>query len=98
MAKLFRKRRKSMKTVLGVTKAKRSLSRATGIPTSKAGRKRKTLNSVTGGTYGRYTRTRAKVLRPYKTAKRYSGGCLVSALSVVFIVTLGMALVVPVVL
>lgn len=77
-----------MKTMLGITGAKRKIAKATGIPTTKSGRKRKALNTVTGGAYGKYTRTRAKVMRPYKSAKRVAGksGCLVNLLSIGFIV------------
>lgn len=52
--KLMRKRKPSMKTLLGVTKAKRRIAKATGIPTTKSGRKRKAMNAVTGGAYGKY--------------------------------------------
>lgn len=96
--KVIRKRKVSANSVLGITKAKRSIAKATGIPTTKAGRKRKVLNSVTGGAYGKYTRTRAKVNRPYKTAKQVlSGkpvyktgctGCLISALGFVACIVL----------
>ena len=80
--KLIRRRRPSWKTALGITKAKRNFARMTGIPTTKAGRKRKTLNMMTGGAYGRYQRTRAKVLRPFKYHKSPHSclGCLVSLL------------------
>ena len=81
--KLLRKRKPSLKTALGITKAKRSFSKATGIPTTKSGRKRKALNMATGGAYGKYERTRAAVNRPCKTIKRPPScmGCLVWALS-----------------
>ncbi len=52
--KVIRRRKPSMKTALGITKAKRSIARATGIPTTKAGRKRKAYNALTGGAYGKY--------------------------------------------
>ena len=81
--KLFRRRKPSLKKALGITKAKRSISKVTGIPTTKSGRKRKALNMATGGAYGKYERTRAAVNRPYKTVKRPPScmGCLVWALS-----------------
>ena len=81
--KLFRQRRPSMKTLLGVTKAKRSFARATGIPTTKSGRKRKALNALTGGAYGKYQRTRAKITRPYRYVKRPPScmGCLVTVMT-----------------
>lgn len=50
--KLIRYRKPSLKTALGITKVKRSIAKATGIPTTKSGRKRKALNAVTGGAYG----------------------------------------------
>lgn len=64
--KIMRRRRPSMKTALGITKAKRSFARATGIPTTKQGRKRKAMNALTGGAYGKYERTRAAVNRPLR--------------------------------
>ena len=39
MSKLFKK--PSLKKALGITKAKRSFAKATGIPTTKSGRKKK---------------------------------------------------------
>ena len=77
--KLMRRRKPSMKTMLGVTKAKRRIARATGIPATKSGRKRKAMNAVTGGAYGKYQRARAAVNRPYKTMKHPAScmGCLV---------------------
>ncbi len=39
----------SWKRALGVTKAKQSISRATGIPMTKSGRQRKIGKAVTGG-------------------------------------------------
>lgn len=64
--KLIRYRKPSLKTALGITKVKRSIAKATGIPTTKSGRKRKALNAVTGGAYGQYQRTRAAINRPIK--------------------------------
>ena len=61
LMKLIRYRRPSMKTALGITRAKRSFARATGIPTTKSGRKRKAMNALTGGAYGKYQRTRVAV-------------------------------------
>lgn len=86
--KLIRKRRRSMKTALGITKAKRRISKATGIPTTKSGRKRKALNTITGGGYGKYAKTRATVNRPFKTAKRIGCGCLISILQCALCLTL----------
>ena len=63
------RRRPSVNQVLGITQAKRKIARETGIPTTKAGRKRKLLNMVTGGLYGKYTRLRAQVNRPAKFLK-----------------------------
>ena len=84
--KIIRRRKPSIKTILGVTKAKRSFARATGIPTTKAGRKRKVYNKLTGGAYGKYQRTRAKVNRPFKYFKNPHScmGFLLSAFTVVF--------------
>lgn len=81
--KLFRQRRPSMKTMLGITKAKRRVARATGIPTTKSGRKRKALNTLTGGAYGKYQQTRAKITRPYRYAKHPSScmGCLITVMA-----------------
>ena len=67
--KLIRRRRPSLKTALGITKVKRNIARTTGIPTTKSGRKRKLLNILTGGWYGRYERKRADINRPYKFLK-----------------------------
>lgn len=89
--KLMRRRKPSLKTALGITKAKRRISKITGIPTTKSGRKRKALNAVTGGAYGKYQRTRAAVNRPYKMVKNPPSclGCLVWAASpFVFLVVL----------
>lgn len=74
--KLVRRRRPSMKTALGITNAKRSIARATGIPTTKSGRKCKAMNTITGGAYGKYTRARAAVNRPFKRSRRIGCGCL----------------------
>ena len=88
--KLIRKRRPSMKTALGITKAKRRIAKATGIPTTKSGRKRKALNTITGGGYGKYVKTRAAVNRPFKASKRMGCGCLISLIegSVVLLILL----------
>ena len=77
--KIMRRRRPSMKTALGITKAKRSFARATGIPTTKQGRKRKAMNALTG----KYERTRAAVNRPFKTLKHPPApmGCLIYVIS-----------------
>lgn len=81
--KLLRTRKPSMKTLLGITKAKRRVARMTGIPTTRAGRKRKALNALTGGAYGKYQRTRAKITRPFRYAKRPPScmGCLVAVIT-----------------
>lgn len=77
--KIIRRRKPGMKTALGITRAKRRLARANGIPTTKAGRKRKAYNVLTGGAYGRYLKTRAAVNRPFKYYKSPHSclGCLV---------------------
>lgn len=87
--KLVRYRKPSMKTMLGVTKAKRKISKITGIPSTKAGRKRKVLNTIIGGGYGKYQRTRAKITRPYRTAKRSAScmGCLVTLVAPVVLIS-----------
>ncbi len=81
--KIIRRRKPSMKTMLGITKAKRSFTRATGIPTTKSGLKRKAKNFITGGAYGKYERTRAAVNRPFKYVKS-THSCLGLILSVFF--------------
>lgn len=88
--KIIRRRKPSMKTALGITKAKKSFARATGIPTTKAGRKRKAYNTLTSGAYGKYQRTRAAVNRPIKYHKSPHSclGCLVSLMTPVFILIL----------
>lgn len=70
----IRRRRTSVNTILGITQAKRNLAKLTGIPTTKSGRKRKMLNAVTGGTYGKFTRARANANRPFKMLKWLFGG------------------------
>lgn len=76
--KIIRRRRPSVNTILGITQAKRRIARATGIPTTKAGRKRKALNTITGGAYGKYQRTRANINRPFKMIRRATKpGCMV---------------------
>ena len=84
----LRSRKPSWKTAVGITKAKRRIAKATGIPTSRSGRKRKARNLLTGGAYGRYERKRAAVNRPFKRARRASSGCLVAILEVVAIIVL----------
>ena len=85
--KLFRQRKPSMKTLLGITKAKRRVARATGIPTTRSGRKRKALNTLTGGAYGKYQRTRAKITRPYRYLKHPAScmGCLVTVMTPILV-------------
>lgn len=86
--KLFRRRRPSVKTILGITRAKRKIAKATGIPTTKSGRKRKALNTLTGGAYGKFQRTRANINRPYKTMKRLmKPGCLVYMLGFILLIS-----------
>lgn len=83
--KIMRRRKPSLKTALGITKAKRRLAKATGIPTTKQGRKRKALNTLTGGAYGKYTKTRAAINRPLKILKNPPTpmGCLLPLISVI---------------
>ena len=64
--KLTPRRRPSINSILGITQAKRRIAKATGIPTTASGRKRKALNTLTGGAYGKYERLRADVNRPFK--------------------------------
>ena len=68
------KRRPSINQVLGITQLKRKIAKTTGIPTTKSGRKRKLLNTLTGGAYGKYTRVRADINRPAKFLKWITGG------------------------
>ena len=86
--KLIRRRRPSLKTALGITKVKRNIARTTGIPTTKSGRKRKFLNTITGGLFGKYERPRADVNRPFKFLKQATSGCLVSVLGSITILIL----------
>lgn len=88
--KLIRYRKPSVKTILGITKAKRKIAKATGIPTTKAGRKRKALNTITGGRYGKYQRTRAKITRPYRAVKHPAScmGCLVTLMAPVLLISI----------
>lgn len=82
--KIMRRRKPSLKTALGITKAKRQFAKATGIPTTKQGRKRKALNTLTGGAYGKYTKTRAAINRPRKMLKHPPTpfGCLLPLMAV----------------
>ena len=91
--KLIRYRKPSMKTLLGVTKVKRRIAKATGIPTTKAGRKRKALNMLTGGTYGKYERARAAVNRPIKAIRHPASclGCLVYVLGMAAVIVAALA-------
>ncbi len=79
-----------MKTALGITKAKRRLARATGIPTTKTGRKRKAYNAISGGAYGKYQRTRAAVNRPFKYHKNPHSclGCLISIITPILLLVI----------
>ena len=43
----------SWKRALGITSAKRKIAKATGIPTTKAGRKRKAQNMLWKGIFGK---------------------------------------------
>ena len=90
--KLIRYRKPSLKTALGITKAKRHVSRATRIPMTKSGRKRKALNAFTGGFYGKYQRTRAAINRPLKRVKHPASclGCLVNIVIVAALLTFAM--------
>ena len=85
--KIMRRRKPSLKTALGITKAKRQFAKATGIPTTKQGRKRKVLNTLTGGAYGKYTKTRATINRPIKTLKNPPTpmGCLILLISILLL-------------
>lgn len=67
------RRRPSINSILGITQAKRRIAKATGIPTTKSGRKRKALNALTGSAYGKYERLRADVNRPFKFFKWLMG-------------------------
>ena len=67
--KLFWKR-PSKNQILGITQLKRKIAKATGIPTTKSGRKRKLLNIITNGEYGKFERKRADLTRPYRILKR----------------------------
>jgi hypothetical protein len=71
--KLAPRRRPSINQLLGITQAKRRIAKATGIPTTKSGRKRKALNALTGGAYGKYTKLRADINRPAKFLKWLTG-------------------------
>ncbi len=88
--KLIRRRKPSLKTALGITKVKRRIAKATGIPTTKSGRKRKAMNALTGGAYGKYQRTRAAINRPYKTLKNPPTcmGCLMTIVSPVLMLSI----------
>lgn len=48
----------SWKRALGITSAKRKIAKATGIPTTKAGRKRKAQNMLWKGVFGTPKRKR----------------------------------------
>ena len=94
--KLIRRRKPSLKTARGITKAKRRIAKATGIPTTKAGRKHKALNALTGGAYGKYQRTRAAINRPYKMLKNPPTcmGCLMTIVSPVLLMVIALCLVI----
>ena len=64
--KLTPRRTPSINSILGITQAKRRIAKATGIPTTASGRKRKALNTLTGGAYGKFERLRADMNRPFK--------------------------------
>ena len=98
--KLIRRRKPSLKTALGITKAKRRIAKTTGIPTTKSGRKRKAINTLTGGAYGKYQRTRAAVNRPFKYAKHPPTfmGCLISTMMLIFLSTIFIALIISLLL
>ena len=67
------RRRPSINSILGITQMKRKIAKATGIPTTASGRKRKALNALTGGGYGKFERLRADVNRPFKFFKWLTG-------------------------
>ena len=94
--KLMRRRKPSLKTALGITKAKRRMAKATGIPTTISGRKRKAMNALTGGAYGKYQRTRAAINRPLKYAKHPSTlmGCLISLMMLILLPTIFITLII----
>ena len=94
--KLMRRRKPSLKTALGITKAKRRMAKATGIPTTKSGRKRKAMNALTGGAYGKYQRTRAAINRPLKYAKHPPTlmGCLISLMMLILLPTIFITLII----
>lgn len=48
----------SWKRALGITNAKRKIAKATGIPTTKAGRKRKAQNMMWNALFGKPKRKR----------------------------------------
>ena len=48
----------SWKRALGITSAKRKIAKATGIPTTKVGRKRKEQNMLWKGVFGKPKRKR----------------------------------------
>ena len=95
--RLIRRRRASLNTLLGITQAKSRVARATGIPTTRSGRKRKALNALTGGGYGKYQRARAsynRLFRPTRRrrARRASAGCLVTLIELLGIAALALIL------
>ncbi len=67
------RRRPSLNSILGITQLKRRIAKATGVPTTASGRKRKALNMLTGGTYGKYERARADATRPFRFFKWLTG-------------------------
>lgn len=71
--KLTPRRRPSVNSILGITQLKRRIAKVAGIPTTASGRKRKALNALTGGVYGRFERLRADVNRPSKFFKWLMG-------------------------
>lgn len=50
----------SWKRALGITSAKRKIARATGIPTTKAGRKRKAQNMLWNAAFGKPKRRKRR--------------------------------------
>ena len=72
------------------------MAKATGIPTTKSGRKRKAMNALTGGAYGKYQRTRAAINRPLKYAKHTSTlmGCLISLMMLILLPTIFITLII----
>lgn len=74
--------RKSINSVMGITRAKHNVSKMAGIPTTKSGRKRKALNTLTNGAYSDYKKTRADV-------NASADGCMAAFLIIIFLMLFG---------